>query len=478
MEINYRQAVDKLSDILDRLEVATISDIENLINEVSLEDKISPNNAPTCLFTGDCTQLFSPGAVNTPLDQNKIRVLMNTDRANFLCDYQEDIYTVFYNAYKNEGKLPALQKQFKTQTEMLGELLYNAKTGVWAKTSKEFVEKAKGEIRIHLEDINNPEKVNHSLGRILGETEIPTALNNPNITKVNGIPLEQFKNVYTLLQSIDQKFFRDLEISKFKSLEEIRKLNVYTTVATTSNIDYYLNQTKAISKGILQIPFENTNPNLLIENIAKRNTELCNIMKLVIKNMMPSFRNEKSNRILNIDSLARNLTAMAINGVINNQHALVNHLDNQLNIQLNRMKKIQQELIHTVNKMNSLTNDLENILKLPIYRNNISSKLEALKRHPDYNVTEYAKLNSDLKKTEELIIKYNLTDEAIENKFNKYLEGSKINQQHNIELINDIKEQITEIETSLQRLDEIEHTDNTKVATNNKLQQDTKEKER
>jgi hypothetical protein len=69
----------------------------------------------------------------------------------------------------------------------MNDSLYGAKTGPWAEASARFVDATVGEVRTLTGGANAE--------RVFGQTEIPHALNNPNITSIDGIPLSDLKKL-------------------------------------------------------------------------------------------------------------------------------------------------------------------------------------------------------------------------------------------------------------------------------------------
>ncbi len=185
--------------------------------------------------------------------------------------------------------------------------------------------------------------------------------------------------------------------------------------------------------------------------------------KLLIKDIKTSKQQQNMNVVERIQASYNALRYMETHKVYDTKSFIQNY---------NKIKEKQQEVMQSVNKARKLIDELENIMKLTSYRENLNIKLGKLKKQPDYNITEYAKVNIELKKCEALIEKYNLQDKVEVDKFSKRLLEFKLHQEQNEQLFNTLGQQLKEIETCIQTLDRIGNTDNAKLLINKSLQKE------
>ncbi|MCG8066906.1 MAG: hypothetical protein JAY84_03520, partial [Candidatus Thiodiazotropha taylori] len=180
MSITAEQANRRLNTI------DTIEKLTELINDLD----VSGTDGTTMLFSGANTRdiaqslsLVAPG--------DGLRIIGDTEAAEFLQnnDLLNDKLVQLLGSDPTVKGSTAYQYLNGTADYIDGEPVSNTRqaNGAWDNVSRRFVEEATGEVRVLI--------INGSSDGVLAQTEIPALINNPQITRVEGIPIDEFRNL-------------------------------------------------------------------------------------------------------------------------------------------------------------------------------------------------------------------------------------------------------------------------------------------
>ncbi|MEW8030127.1 MAG: calcium-binding protein [Candidatus Thiodiazotropha sp.] len=199
MTITAAEANARLSNI------NTIGELRALINELDITE------------TGNVTMLYSGGnsrrMVETLVDQGEsLRTIGETEAADFLdarnnSIFRQKLMDLFEGANPLIPGSASNQFLYGTVDIVDGQIVPGTRQpdGAWDNVSRRFVEATTGEVRVLLDNAGSD--------RVFAQTEIPALLDNTAITRVEGIPLNELRDL-------------DSHASVFANLHLISETNV------------------------------------------------------------------------------------------------------------------------------------------------------------------------------------------------------------------------------------------------------------
>jgi hypothetical protein len=176
-------AYNTLSDALDALDAVASSgdalkaDLLNLVRQVS----VHAEGAVTVLYSGNASGWNAGRIVQEMLDTGEdIRVVNKTLASEFLRSdaFRARVADAFGIDFED------LRKNTPAASEA-NRWLGHPTDGPWADASRRFAAASSGDIRIIAPEADP--------SRILSQTELPTLLENPRVTHIDGVPIEQLK---------------------------------------------------------------------------------------------------------------------------------------------------------------------------------------------------------------------------------------------------------------------------------------------
>lgn len=183
MTIN--DAINEFNSLLDNPH-STLDDLSNIVNQLSVADKIAPSGAVTHLYTkvGDQKGFITPS----------VRALDHTDAFEFLDRYNDEIYAFASDVIRrNNPDFP--DKKIKEMTDSFFYGNYNDKSnitkGLWGEVSEKFAKNTNGDVICHIGDINE------APNRVWWNSEMPQILSSDSgVTTINGVPARHVRNIY------------------------------------------------------------------------------------------------------------------------------------------------------------------------------------------------------------------------------------------------------------------------------------------
>jgi hypothetical protein len=184
--LTLQQALEQLRTQPDQFNsVQALYDLAKQVN-------VNASGNVTILYSGQPANGVVTQQIIDAMKQNgeSIRVIDDTDSAKFLNSKEfKDALASQYGLDSRdlEAKPSELPSAKQAAMKSMNDALYDATKGPWAEASARFVDATVGEVRTFTGGANAE--------RVFGQTEIPHALNNPNITSIDGIPLSDLKKL-------------------------------------------------------------------------------------------------------------------------------------------------------------------------------------------------------------------------------------------------------------------------------------------
>ena len=181
MGITANQALLELDILTQEGRIPPYEEILELINRVDIQ----ADGQVTVLYSGtDIDGAAIEPVIDAIADgRNDIRVLNNTEAFKFLTSNEfDDFINVLKANLSSQGYTPD-----QIEVELYKNFLFGGTGSAWANISKRFAEATVGEVHVITP--------NGSPTRVFGATELPALLNNTNVTHIDGIAIDELRNI-------------------------------------------------------------------------------------------------------------------------------------------------------------------------------------------------------------------------------------------------------------------------------------------
>ncbi len=179
MILTYDEALVNLKKVVEYSSSYTLTDLEQLVSQISIVDPSANSDATTVLYSGMVKpDVHSNDIIQKMGQRADVRVMDRTHVGQFLLstEYKRALEVAYMNTYP-DITLDRLEGA-------IGAYLYGGEsrgtTGPWAEASKHFAQNTKGSVYNIVP--------NAGLDRTWAMVEMPKILENPLVTSINGKP--------------------------------------------------------------------------------------------------------------------------------------------------------------------------------------------------------------------------------------------------------------------------------------------------